>query len=199
MSQRRGFTSLEVSRPRRLPFRLKRNGLLTGFTLIELLVVIAIIGMLSTIAVVALNSARAKGRDAKRIADIRQMQTGFELYATDRSGRYPPIPGAGGPSAAAIGPPGTLTKLTSDGFNAATGTTLISPLPRDPGEVGAPDGCIAADPDGCDYTYSFDPALSTRYEIRFFLESGAGNFSKGLTCASEVGIKSIAAVGACAH
>ena len=51
-----------------------------GFTLIELLVVIAIIGLLATIAVVALNSARTSSRDAKRIADVRQVQTGLELY-----------------------------------------------------------------------------------------------------------------------
>src|SRR4030042_5957827 len=56
-----------------------------GFTLIELLVVIAIIGFLSTRAVVALNNARQKSRDAKRVADVKQMQTALELYFNDCS------------------------------------------------------------------------------------------------------------------
>jgi len=59
-----------------------------GFTLIELLVVIAIIGLLSTLSVVALNSARQKSRDAKRVADVKQIQTALELYYNDNNG-YP--------------------------------------------------------------------------------------------------------------
>jgi len=59
-----------------------------GFTLIELLVVIAIIGLLATIMTVALNSARAKARDAKRIADIEQMRVALENYFADH-GEYP--------------------------------------------------------------------------------------------------------------
>jgi len=59
-----------------------------GFTLIELLVVIAIIGLLSTLAVVALNNARQKSRDAKRISDVKQVQTALELYYNDANG-YP--------------------------------------------------------------------------------------------------------------
>jgi len=54
-----------------------------GFTLIELLVVIAIIGLLSTLAVVALNNARMKSRDAKRVSDVKQIQTALELYYND--------------------------------------------------------------------------------------------------------------------
>lgn len=59
-----------------------------GFTLIELLVVIAIIGLLSTLSILALNSARARARDAKRIADIKQIQTALEMYYND-TGDYP--------------------------------------------------------------------------------------------------------------
>ncbi len=55
-----------------------------GFTLIELLVVIAIIGLLSTMAVVSLNSARQKARDARRISDVKQLTTILSLAASDR-------------------------------------------------------------------------------------------------------------------
>lgn len=41
-----------------------------GFTLIEIMVVIIIIGLLSTIAIVALSGARLKARDAKRKSDL---------------------------------------------------------------------------------------------------------------------------------
>jgi len=59
-----------------------------GFTLIELLVVIAIIGILASIIAVSLGSARAKGRDAKRISDIRTIQLALEEYYND-NGSYP--------------------------------------------------------------------------------------------------------------
>jgi prepilin-type N-terminal cleavage/methylation domain-containing protein len=51
-----------------------------GFTLIELLVVIAIIGILASIVLASLNTARRKSRDARRIADIKQIQLALELY-----------------------------------------------------------------------------------------------------------------------
>jgi prepilin-type N-terminal cleavage/methylation domain-containing protein len=54
-----------------------------GFTLIELLVVIAIIGLLSTMAVVSLNSARMKSRDARRLSDVKQLSTMMSLASTN--------------------------------------------------------------------------------------------------------------------
>ncbi|XKT74852.1 MAG: type II secretion system protein [Patescibacteria group bacterium UBA2103] len=51
-----------------------------GFTLIELLVVVAIIGMLSSVVLSSLNTARAGARDARRQQDIKQIQTALELY-----------------------------------------------------------------------------------------------------------------------
>ena len=59
-----------------------------GFTLTELLVVVAIIGLLSSIVLASLNSARLKARDVKRLASIRQIQTAVEMYY-DTNGTYP--------------------------------------------------------------------------------------------------------------
>jgi len=67
----------------------KREGIRGGFTLIELLVVIAIIGILSAVVLASLNSAREKSRDAKRVADVKQIQLALELYFDDNTSVYP--------------------------------------------------------------------------------------------------------------
>ena len=61
----------------------------SGFTVIELLVVVAIIGLLSSITLATLNTARAKGRDAKRAQDFEQLNRALALYASDHNGSYP--------------------------------------------------------------------------------------------------------------
>lgn len=76
-----------------------------GFTLIELLVVIAIIGILSSVVLASLNSARRKGRDARRISDIKQIQLALEMYQ-DSSGtnEYPEEAGGNIVPAATLAP-----------------------------------------------------------------------------------------------
>lgn len=59
-----------------------------GFTLVEILVVVSIIGLLSSIVLVGLGSFRARGRDARRVADLRETQNALELYY-GKFGSYP--------------------------------------------------------------------------------------------------------------
>lgn len=72
--------------------KFKKFNLSKGFTLVELLVVIAIIGVLATLVLLQLGTARARARDAKRIADVSQLRTALELYFDNSGGRYPTAP-----------------------------------------------------------------------------------------------------------
>ncbi len=65
----------------------------SGFTLIELLVVISIIGLLSSIVLTSVNSARAKARDARKQADFHAISIALQLFF-DSTGR---MPGNGNP------------------------------------------------------------------------------------------------------
>ena len=57
-----------------------------GFTLIELLVVIAIIGILASVVLASLNTARAKGADALIKSDLANMRAQAELvYSNSNS------------------------------------------------------------------------------------------------------------------
>lgn len=66
--------------------------------MIELLIVIAIIGLLASIVLVGLSGFRKSGRDARRLADLKQLQVVVERYL-QKCGVYPMT----GPNA----PPGT--------------------------------------------------------------------------------------------
>ncbi len=59
-----------------------------GFTLVELLIVIAIIGIFTTILFGSISSSKAKGRDVRRITDMKQIQIALALYI-DNNRVYP--------------------------------------------------------------------------------------------------------------
>lgn len=59
-----------------------------GFTLIEILVVIAIIGILAAAITVLVNTARIDSRDARRLGDLKELQTALQFYF-DKNSEYP--------------------------------------------------------------------------------------------------------------
>lgn len=59
-----------------------------GFTLIEIMIVIAIIAILASVVLIGLGPTQRIARDARRLSDLRQVQTGLELYF-NKCGYYP--------------------------------------------------------------------------------------------------------------
>jgi general secretion pathway protein G len=137
-----------------------------AFTLIELLVVIAIIGILTTIAVIALNNARAKARDAKRIADVKQIQTALELFFNDMN-RYP-----------------TAIEFTSGSIYSTSTlgtTTYMATIPNAPTPPDS--GCTS---DSNAYAYS-QIDNGANYALDFCLGGNVAQVVAGETCASSAG------------
>jgi prepilin-type N-terminal cleavage/methylation domain-containing protein len=140
-----------------------------AFTLIELLVVIAIIGVLATVSIIALSNARAKSRDAKRLGDLKQMQTALEMYFNDK-GAYP-------------------LSIDNGIFSTSSGATStymqITPAAPSPA-----DNCTAAENS---YIYTvLDNGAS--YTLSTCLGGSVGSLSPGSVCITPGGL----ANGSCA-
>lgn len=67
---------------------MKTNTFKRGFTLIELLVVIAIIGILASVVLASLNSARSKGEDAAIKSNLNNIRAQAELVYDNANGSY---------------------------------------------------------------------------------------------------------------
>jgi general secretion pathway protein G len=153
-----------------------------GFTLIELLVVIAIIGLLSTLAVVALNNARAKGRDAKRVADVKSIQTALELYFADKN-TYPVV----ATGSLTLGETGALTLSQTNGFDdTIAGTTYMGKVPDNPTPPGSCDNYSYRSTNNAFAACGTGPCKS--YDLVFCLEDITGSLFAGEHSAHPAGI-----------
>jgi len=138
-----------------------------GFTLIELLVVIAIIGILATVVLVSLNSARRNSRDTRRVSDLRQTALALEMYSSDNGG-YP-----------------ISATCTTTTFGTMAGTlvtaTFLPSVPTDP-------------INDATYFYAYGAPLKTDYTLKATLENGTSDLldndqegtSNTCTCADPI-------------
>ncbi len=114
-----------------------------GFTLIELLVVIAIIGILSSVVLASLNTARAKGADAAVKSQLSQIRSQAEIvYDGASPNAYTTVcadpvvtqalagaknsSGAADATIVALATVGTATAVTC--HSSAAGYAVVSPL-----------------------------------------------------------------------
>ena len=135
-----------------------------AFTLVELLVVIAVIAIIATLAVIALQQARSRARDSKRIADVKQVQTALELFFNEQ-GRYP-----------------TVDEWNSGSLITSTSQILMQDIPVAPYPA---DG-------SCDSTtnnFYYQPNGDySNYSISFCLGNDISGLSDGLKCMTPGGI-----------
>src|SRR6185369_698077 len=99
---------------------MKKTYLEKGFTLIELLVVIAIIGILSSVVLASLNTARNKGADAAIKSNLNNARAQAELYYDGNTQSYAGVCAA----ATSATPGGILTMKT--GATTAGGTVVCT-------------------------------------------------------------------------
>jgi len=143
-----------------------------AFTLIELLVVVAIIGLLAAMAIIALGTARAKARDARRVADIRQMQTALDMYYLDQTA-YPAIATWSTIAAQALS--------SNYGWSlTASGTTYMATAPTAP---------TPQDGDCSTYANAYQYSGSTTtYSIKYCLGASTGGLGNGTRTATPAGL-----------
>ena len=146
-------------------FRL--NSRQEGFTLLELLVVIAIIGLLSTIAVTSLNSARGKARDTKRLGDMKGIRVAQEYYYDDTNGY------------------GCLTAGKVSACN--TLATYINLATVEDSRYDAQNACTASSNSGCDYGFAV-PASGEGFKVYFWLENATESLPAGLSHSTAQGL-----------
>jgi hypothetical protein len=165
------------------------SGIVGGISLPQILFLGTIIGAVGLVSALSVLSARARARDVTRLAHVRELQIGLELYFNS-NGVYPEADGT-----LALGE-ATTACLSEDGFGGPctasdTRTPYIEfvPAPPESGLHGK-SSC-----DGVKNAYCYETDGST-FRVQFELEKANTilGLVKGANCATEQGFTD----GACA-
>ncbi len=119
----------------------------------------------------ALNNARERSRDVRRVSDIRQIQTALELYF-NANNSYPVAGTNAGQFAV-----GGAQFITASG-----GTVLMSPVPSNP----SPDDCGVSW--GEEYVYT-QTGSGTGYTLQYCLGNVTGGIPAGVRTATNMTIQ----------
>lgn len=104
-----------------------KQGQQKGFTLIELLVTIAIIGILASIVMAGVSTARTKSQDAERRTTLKILQNTLEVYYSTHDA-YPVTAGWSGVSVNG----GSKTTSGVNAYIPNLTPTYLPELPKDP-------------------------------------------------------------------
>ena len=174
-----------------------------AFTLIELLVVIAVIGLLASVVLVALATTRIKSRDAKRLADVKQIADAMALYFSDCNS-YPIVT-----AATIIDNTKTLQEGTAancgnnqaggavnGGIGSSGGTVVANQLPLTPTPA---DGTCTTANNVYTYTSYKDSAnvtasiaadtVASGYKVTFCLGAQTGGSTLGVHTLTPTGVQ----------
>ncbi len=137
-----------------------------GFTLVELLVTIGIIGILATVTVVSIQSARTKAQDARRLSEIRALSGSLEAYDVDNLGTL--LEGATANECIAAGQP----------IHQCTKPINFSNISDPVGKKDNP--CVAGSVGPCQYSLGKSDPKTNDYEIFFNMQLKSPLGEKGV-------------------